>query len=249
MRAREKPDYGKRNVNDKPDDKSPLLVTGAHETGGADRAAIAAQLEHFEQQLARLTSDAPLAERAALWLSIADAQVGLEQMEAAWNNARQALDAFLELAMWQEAVEACNLLYQCDQPASVAALGQGVWLAVTFPVQPELTMTMLAHIVDETPPQSDGAAVAAMVSHYVVDLRTEGEKHDSLSFLTTNLIARVAERHSNVTDQAALDAWLARLELNDPQVFLPRLSQILNVMVQDQWWFDRDALRARLPDQ
>ncbi|UCE90659.1 MAG: hypothetical protein JSW10_10155 [Pseudomonadota bacterium] len=226
-----------------------MLVTGAHETGAADRAALGQQLAHFEQQLAMLTADTPPVERAALWLNIADAQVGLEQMEAAWNNARQALDAFVALEMWQEAVEACNLLYQCGQPASVAALGQGVWLAVTFPVQPELTMTMLAHIVDETPPQSDGAAVAAMVSHYVVDLRTEGEKHDSLSFLTTNLIARVAERHSNIKDQAALDAWMARLELTDPQVFLPRLSQVINVMVQDQWWFDRDVLRAKLPDQ
>ena len=236
-------------MNDKLDDKSAFLVTGAHETGAADRAALEQQLAHFEKQLAMLTTDASPTERAALWLNIADAQVGLEQMEAAWNNARQALDAFITLEMWQEAVEACNLLYQCGQPASVAALGQGVWLAVTFPVQPELTMTMLAHIVDETPPNSDGAAVAAMVSHYVVDLRTEGEKHDSLSFLTTNLIARVAERHSDVKDQAALDAWMARLELNDPQVFLPRLSQVINVMVQDQWWFDRDALRAKLPDQ
>jgi len=38
-----------------------------------------------------------------------------------------------------------------------------------------------------------------------------------------------------------------KLELHDPQLFLPRLRNVVDVLVQDEWWFDRDALRERLP--
>ena len=55
----------------------------------------------------------------------------------------------------------------------------------------------------------------------------------------------VAGRHSNVRDQAALDKWLDRLELRDPQVFLPRLGQVVDAIVGDAWWFERDELRKK----
>jgi hypothetical protein len=142
-------------------------------------------------------------------------------------------------------VEACDVLYQCEQDGSVAALGMGVWLAVSFPVDPELTLAMLMHVVEETPDHADGAALAAVAARYVIDLRADDESHESLSFLANHLIAQVAARHGNVRDQAALDQWMDRLELRDPQVFLPRLGQVVDVIVGDAWWFDRDELRKK----
>jgi hypothetical protein len=130
----------------------------------------------------------------------------------------------------------------------LAALGQGVWLAVTYPIEVDTTVAMLNHIVDETPADSDGAAVAAVSAHYIADIRAPEEKHESITFLTRHLLTKVAQRHSNVQNQEQLDAWMLRLELKDPDVFLPRLSQIINVMVADQWWFDREELRSKLPE-
>jgi hypothetical protein len=160
---------------------------------------------------------------------------------------RPALDVFLQHENWQEAVEAYNVLFQADQPASLSALGQGVWLAVTLPIQPDTTVAMLQHIVDETPDDSDGAAVAAITAHYIADIRSSDERHQSLTFLTQNILGQVARRHSAVNTQAELDAWLERLHLKDPAEFLPRLATVIDVMVQDDWWFDRDDLRKRLP--
>jgi len=36
--------------------------------------------------------------------------------------------------------------------------------------------------------------------------------------------------------------------LNDPDKFLVRLRNVVDVLVQDDWWFDRDALHAQLPE-
>ena len=38
-----------------------------------------------------------------------------------------------------------------------------------------------------------------------------------------------------------------RMELNDPDKFLVRLRNVVDVLVQDQWWFDREALQAQIP--
>ena len=57
----------------------------------------------------------------------------------------------------------------------------------------------------------------------------------------------VARRHSGVEDQQDFSRWIARMELDDPSRFLPRLRNVVDVLVQDDWWFDRDALRDALP--
>jgi len=214
---------------------------------GLSESERAGLLKHLDEKLLELNSlknATPLA-RARMQLDIAEVLNNLERKTEAWDFARDAFDAALKNDAWQDAVEACNVLYQTEQDDSIAALGMGVWLAVSFPVDPELTLAMLLHIVDETPNNSDGAALAAVAARYVIDLRADDDSHESQGFLANNLIAMVATRHSNVRDQAALDAWMDRLELRDPQVFLPRLGQVVDLMVGDTWWFDRDVLRGK----
>jgi len=211
----------------------------------SERVALEKHLQEKMLELNSVKNVTPLA-FARMQLDIAEIQVALERKQEAWSLAREAFNVALTNESWQDAVEACNVLYQTEQPDSIAVLGMGVWLAVSFPVDPELTLAMLLHIVDETPNNSDGAALAAVTARYVIDLRAEDEHHASQGFLADNLIARVAERHSNVRDQTALNKWMDRLELRDPQVFLPRLSQVVDVIVGESWWFDRDELRNKL---
>lgn len=207
---------------------------------------IEARLAEVRRHLAEVQDkDSPAC--AALMLEEARLLIRLEKMTEAWDVARAAFDIFLAAENWLGAVEACDAMFACEQPDSLAALGQGIWLAVTFPVDPELTVAMLEHVVDETPDDSDGAAVAAVTAHYVAELRAEGRQRDDLMFFTSNLLGTVARRHSNVQNQQAFDFWINKLELNDPARFLVRLRNVLDVLVQENWWFDRDALRARLP--
>ncbi len=78
-------------------------------------------------------------------------------------------------------------------------------------------------------------------------MRCQGQEHTSLTFLTNQIIAQVAKRHSQIESQDMLDFWMERLQLKDPAIFLPRLAKILDAIVEDNWWFNRDALRKQLP--
>jgi len=207
------------------------------------------QLDEAYKELKALPESGDLEKRTELQLKIGAILVDMERGAEAFDIARQAFDACVERQDWESAVRACDVMFQSEQDDSLAALGQGVWLAVTFPISADLTVNMLSHIIDETPDDSDGAAVAGTVARYVVDLRTEGKQHDDLVFFTNNLLGTVARRHSDVQSQEQFDYWVEKLELNDPAKFLPRLRNIVDVLVQENWWVDRDAIWASLPDQ
>ncbi len=210
---------------------------------------LTAYLVKKQAELAALPATADIVQRARVSLDVAEALVGVNRNDDAWETARMAFDTFLKNEHWQEAVEACDVLYQTAQPASLIALAHGVWLAVTYPIDPSLTVNMLSYIIDETPTTADGAAIAAVTAHYIADMRSTGKAHESLTFLTREQLANVAKAHSKVENQAAMNAWMERLGLYEPAVFLPRLSLVLGAIVpKEQWWFDRDALRSRLPD-
>lgn len=204
-------------------------------------------LEQKQTELSQIDKSQAPVQWAKTRLDIGDALLAMGQKPEAWQAARECFDIFLQHEAWQEAVEACNVLYQTEQAASLSALGQGIWLAVTYPVEAETSVVMLHHVVDDTPKNADGAAVAAATAHYIAKLRTTGQKQESLSFLTTHILGEVAKRHSGISEQEDFDLWLTRLQLDQPEALLPRMAQIIDIMVGDNWWFDRDELRARLP--
>jgi tetratricopeptide (TPR) repeat protein len=221
--------------------------------GGEDLAEPLALVEGraaaLRERLAEL-GPADEAARAETLLELARALAQLGQRTEAWDAAREAFDLYMAREDWEGAVQCCDVMFAVDQPQSLAALGQGIWLAVTYPIDPELSVAMLQHVINETPPDSDGAAVAATAAHYLVDLRApEGKQREDLLFYTNQLLATVARRHSDVHTQEEFDAWFRRLELHDPAKFLPRLRNIVDVLVQDDWWFDRETLQAKLPVQ
>lgn len=202
----------------------------------------------LRQQLMATPGDRDPRGRAKLLLEQSRVLLRLEKADEAWAAAREAFDLFLSIDGWEGAIQACDVLFAADQPDSLAALGQGVWLAVSFPVDPELSVAMLEHIIEETPDDSQGAAVAAITAHYVVDMRApEGKLRENLLFYTNRLLATVARRLAKIEEQKAFDQWFKSLELDDPAKFLPRLRNIVDVLVQDQWWFDRAALQSRMP--
>lgn len=227
---------------------------GMRDADSGDEDTVATeQLQHdlakARQTLVELPAGYAPTEKAEAQIRVAEILVDLRETDEAFDLAREAFDVFAAAEQWEPCVHACNIMFLCEQPYSLAALGQGVWLAVTFPIDPELTVAMLQHIIDETPADSDGAAVAAAVAHYVVDIRAKDKQRDNLLLFTNHMMASVARRHGDVQKQEQFDFWMEKLELNDPAKFLPRLRNVIDVLVQEDWWVDRDAIWATLPDQ
>jgi hypothetical protein len=227
---------------------------GMRDADSGDEAGVSVkqleqELAKAQQELLELPAGYRPVEKAEIQNRIGEILIDLNLKEDAFDIAREAFDTFVDAKQWEPAVQSCNIMFLADQPYSLAALGQGVWLAVTFPIDTELTVAMLQHIIEETPDDSDGAAVAAVTARYIVDLRADGKKRDNLTLFTNHMLGTVARRHSEVEKQEQFDYWLDKMELKEPEKFLPRLRNVVDVLVQEDWWIDRDAIWASLPDQ
>lgn len=211
-----------------------------------EKAQMEGQVVELQSQL---NTGISTEKRAELELELAGHLADLERGEEAWPVARSAFGHYLQQENWEPAAECCNVLYLSDQEGSLSALGQGVWLAVTYPINPEVTVELLHHIIDDTPDDSDGAAVAAATAHFIVDIRTKDHpKREDMLFFTQQMLGKVARRHSDINEQAQFNFWIEKLELDQPDKFLVRLRNIVDVLVQEDWWFDRDELRTRIPE-
>ncbi len=210
-------------------------------------AALEARLAAVRERLREIADAGDEAAAAGLHLDEAALLLELDRPDEAHESGRRVFDGAMVRRDIESAAQACRTIYHCDGDDALAALGQGVWLAVTFPVAPSLTVSLLQLVVDDTPDDADGAAVAAATAAYVVDLRASEQDRRDLEFETMRLMGDVARRHGGVETQAEFDAWTQRLELTDPDRFLVRLRNVVDVLVQDRWWFDVDRLRDELP--
>jgi len=215
--------------------------------GENDDPNIESQLIALEDRYKELPADVNAVDKAFMELQMARLMIGLDRKEESWLMARKVLDIFLDVQDWEKAVDACDVMFLAEQDASISALGQGIWLSVTYPIDPELTVALLQHVIDETPDDADGAAVAAATAIYITELRAEGKKKDNLLFFANQMLGQVSRRHSDIENQEQFDRWIEKMELNDPAKFLIRLRNVVDVLVQDDWWFDRDALQQALP--
>lgn len=204
-------------------------------------------LVRYRQELADLDVDATAQQRALIELECADRHARLGDGADAWRVARPLFDYFLREQDWQHLTEVSDVLFRADQQDSTVALGHGVWVAVTFPVDPVVTVVLMQHLVDASPTDSNAAAVAATVAHYIAAIRGEGKSGDDLIDFTEQLLLLVAG-NQGIAGQQEFGGWMHHNGLKEPGEFLPRLGEAVETLVGGDWWFDRDELRAHIPE-
>ena len=206
------------------------------------------------QQQRRLTLEAELRhpgikdpERLDAQLELAQVLLDLNELAVSFEISRQVLDRCLSAARYGDAVSACRIMYLSEQPQAISALGHGLWLALAFPIDPEQSWQMFRHLVEEIPPQSDGAAVVAMLAYFLMEKRAAGSNRDRLIFLARQQVAKVAKNLRGITGEEEIEIWAGIHDLDNVDMLLERMARMLDAIVQD-WWFDREALRASFPD-
>lgn len=211
-------------------------------------SVVEAKLDDLQVRLSGL-HDGEILVRAQLQLEIAGLLLDLDRKSEAYTTVRPLISVLINEQKFEDAALACQYTYLCDDEESISALGHAAWLAVTYPVDPGLTANILNHIVDETPDDADGAAVAAATAHYVADVRQHLTDSNDATLFTAAMLAQVAKRHSDVQSEEQFQQWVNTLELDQPDKFLIRLRNVIDVLVQEDWWFDREELRRQIDSQ
>lgn len=205
------------------------------------------RLDNLEGELSMMAENISN-KKASMMLDLGTLYLDFQRQQDAWNIAWPAFEYYKTQGQWELAVVACDILMSADQPDSIKALAHGIWLGITYPIDPEITVAILQHLIDESPPGSETQAIAAVTAHYIADIRKPaGKPGENLIFFTNQRLAEAAAKHKNISNQNEFDIWMTGNEFNNPDSFLPKLSQAVDTMVTDDWWIDRDALKSQIP--
>jgi hypothetical protein len=202
------------------------------------------QLSQLEGELATLPKGA---ERARKLLDYGTLLLDFQRWKDAWDAAWEAFEYFSQHDDWEHTVVATDVLFSAEQPDSNRALGHGIWLAVSAPINPETSVAILDHLMEESPVGSETSVIAAVTAHFLADVRSEpdSKSRENLMFFTNQRLAEAAAKHRPIQTQQEFEIWMQGNQFDTPEYFLPRLSAAVDAMVDGQWWFDRDAIRAR----
>ncbi len=210
----------------------------------ANEEQLLAKLDYFEAKLLSQDENTPVEDEINNLLEIGRIQVERYKGADAWDRGSKAFNLAIDNELWELAVEACDVMFLSEGPGALKALGHALWIGVTFPIDAEMTVAMLQHLVEESPKGADTKAYAAAVAHYIASIRCGTD--DDLTLFASQMIAAVADEHSHVSNQSTFDLWRKTLELDKPEVFLKKLSIAVDQLVGERWWIDKDKIRARL---
>ena len=169
----------------------------------------------------------------------------LQEGPESFAQSRQLLDQSIAQKDPETAAAACLAMYESGQRDSIAALGHGLWLAVACPISLEQMMRLVRCFVAETPADSDGAGVVAMLGYFLAEKRTSDADRRPLLIQARQLVAEVAKRQRGITDGEAIGTWVGIYELDNVDLLLERLRKILDAIVPE-WWFDRGNFLQQL---
>jgi len=159
----------------------------------------------------------------------------------------QAAQALGQVRAYGDLVTVLSNLGATAETNALSYLAQALWLALR--TQPSLTQSItLAAALYQRVPQAD--ELEALLAAFALTLCAQrGQGHPQLAQLQERASTMMsgAAGAQGITTQDAFEGWVTQQQLNDSAVFLPRLNQRLEVLIDNQWAFDPSLLQSMEP--
>ncbi|MBD2487791.1 tetratricopeptide repeat protein [Aulosira sp. FACHB-615] len=125
-----------------------------------------------------------------------------------------------------------------DETKGVIYLAQAVWLCLRISTPLADTVTTINSMYKLLRADDKMKALLGAVAMFLCQVR--GDQHPQLEELkqrSFDILASAATAQG--IEPQAFDAWFVQQRLNDPNYFIPRLVQLLEAIVGDEWLFER----------
>lgn len=155
----------------------------------------------------------------------------------------QAAEALARIRAYPDLVTVLSNLGTSAPAHRLVYLAQALWLGLR--IQLPFTDKMdLLHVLFQAVPRAD-ALEPLLATTALLLCQIQGKDHPHSEQWQQQalkmIVYAVQNQGVNFETEADLQAWLTEAQLNDPEFFLPRLSQQLEALVGEQWLFDRRA--------
>ncbi|MCP4042086.1 MAG: hypothetical protein GY731_09065 [Gammaproteobacteria bacterium] len=167
--------------------------------------------------------------------------------EQLWSLLRQELVDASAAGQW---IEVFRILHRLSSKQSFTdhrkAFAQRVWVALKADVPPAETVESLKEWVIMLGTRHELSGAIAVLAYQIARKRAERMPDNGFSMVQAQQLLNLVCQTEEVKDEDGFNKWVATRNLDDPGTYLPQIMEGLEMMILDDWWFDREALQADL---
>ncbi|MBF0154731.1 MAG: hypothetical protein HQL64_13405 [Magnetococcales bacterium] len=168
--------------------------------------------------------------------------------ERSWKEKLSSLADAGKAGRWTEVLQLLTELSTSRRfPHTHKAVAQRAWVALKSGVPAIAVVTALREVVMTIGPQHELAAPMGALAYFMARHRKGDETEREFAVVQSQQLLHLicAAQKVQEGDQAFRD-WVSVNRLEEPDYYLPRVIDGLDVMVMGDWWFDRHALQEEL---
>jgi tetratricopeptide (TPR) repeat protein len=154
----------------------------------------------------------------------------------------QAASALAQVRAYGNLVTVLSNLGVADESNGLVYLAQAIWLRLRIQAPLANTIQIIRAFYNAVPQGDELEALLGITARFFCSRQGEGHPQlEELQELSLTIISAAAGAQGIETPEA-FDTWVVQQRLNNPEYFIPRLTQRLEEIVGDEWLFDRSQV-------
>ncbi|MBF0138103.1 MAG: hypothetical protein H7833_08975 [Magnetococcus sp. DMHC-1] len=168
--------------------------------------------------------------------------------ESPWEEKFQLLIRFGKERNWGEVLKILTDLSTSRRfPHTSKAVAQRAWVALKSDVPAIAVVTALREVVMTIGPQHELAGPMGALAYFLARHRKGNEPEREFAVAQAQQMLHLICEFQKVPEgNQAFKDWVNANRLENPDYYLPKVIDGLEVMVLGDWWFDRQALQEEL---
>ncbi len=164
-----------------------------------------------------------------------------------WDSEVAQVRRWAEEGNWEEAFKLLKTMSQRFKNTEIyKALAQRIWVALKTDTPAAECVLALFHLLNTLGPRHEVAGPIAALAHFMAKHRTPNHPDRDLALgQAQQMFHRVCEE-KGIVGESAFQIWVKNSRLDDPNHYVPIVMHCLEIMVGDEWWFDRNLLQKEL---
>lgn len=161
-----------------------------------------------------------------------------------WQLNKAAIARYGKSRQWKEALNLLTILSKKHKNREIyKALAQRIWIALKSDAPVTDVVLSLFHLLNTLGPSHDIAGPLAALAHLMAKHRTPEHPDQPLAHAQAQQMFALVLDAVGIVGDEAFAKWVTHNRLNDPNHYVPIVMNCLEVMVGDDWWFDRALLQ------
>ncbi|MBF0176433.1 MAG: hypothetical protein HQL63_06235 [Magnetococcales bacterium] len=168
--------------------------------------------------------------------------------ETPWQEKILYLTECSEKRNWEEALKVLTDLSTSRRfPHTHKAAAQRAWMALKSNVAAIAVVTALREVVMTIGPQHELAGPMGALAYFLARHRKGDDAGREFAVAQAQqMLHLICESQKVPEGEQAFQDWVVANRLNEPDFYLSKVIDGLEVMVMGDWWFDRNALQEEL---